>query len=485
MRRGLRYPALAVALAFLIGCGGGNNDASTVTMTLSFDGLENVGPDFVYESWLIVDGAPVSAGRFSVNGGGVPSDTTFEVDRDDADRATAYVLTIEPAIGDDPAPSDVHLLGGDFSGVAAARLTVGHAAALGTDFATAGGSYILETPTSAAADDYFRGVWFLDPTAGPGPSLDLPALPAGWIYEGWSVVNGVPHSTGKFVSAAGDDSDLGGASAGPMPAPPFPGQDFVAGTVLDLRGGATVISVEPVPDTSDAPFTLKPLVDGTVEDLGAGVSQLLANQAAINNPTGTVSLGGAAVPDRTTNILELDLTGLGDLGPDFAYEGWLVGPGGPVSTGVFTIDETGRASYAAFLVDAALAGTATDFVLSIEPVPDLDPLPADTKVLGGMFQASTATLGIGHGAALGDDFGTAVGSYILAAPSTPPVGSADDDFFMGIWFLDPGGGPSASLVLPSLPNGWRYEGWVVVGGQPFTTGRFDMPAGADDDGAGA
>ncbi len=233
MWRRTRHPVLAIALAFLIGCSDDNDDPApgeTVTMRLSFAGLEDVGPDFVYENWLIVGGAPVSAGRFSVSAAGTPSATTFEIDQDDADRATAYVLTIEPAVGDDPAPSDVHLLGGDLNTVGAARLTVDHAAALGTDFASAGGSYILETPTSAAADDYFRGVWFLDPAAGPGPSLDLPPLPAGWVYEGWSVVDGVPYSTGKFVSAAGDDSDFGGDSAGPMPSPPFPGQDFVSGT---------------------------------------------------------------------------------------------------------------------------------------------------------------------------------------------------------------------------------------------------------------
>ena len=48
--------------------------------------------------------------------------------------------------------------------------------------------------------------------------------------------------------------------------PPFPGEDFVmnAPTGLsfptDLSGGVAVISVEPVPDNSSAPFALKPLV---------------------------------------------------------------------------------------------------------------------------------------------------------------------------------------------------------------------------------
>ena len=58
------------------------------------------------------------------------------------------------------------------------------------------------------------------------------------------------------------------------------------------------------------------------------------------------------------------------------------------------------------------------------------------------------------GAALGDDFSAAAGSYILAAPSTPAVAAADDDYFRGIWFLDPTAGPAASLMLPTLPAGW-------------------------------
>ena len=61
--------------------------------------------------------------------------------------ATAFVLTIEPAQDDDPAPSSVHVLGGNFvvddAASAVAELTVGHPAALGDDFSTAAGSYIL------------------------------------------------------------------------------------------------------------------------------------------------------------------------------------------------------------------------------------------------------------------------------------------------------------------------------------------------------
>ena len=45
-------------------------------------------------------------------------------------------------------------------------------------------------------------------------------------------------------------------------------------------GYVAVISVEPEPDNSPGPFTLKPLVDMTIEDVGAGVPQDMMNNAA-------------------------------------------------------------------------------------------------------------------------------------------------------------------------------------------------------------
>jgi len=63
-----------------------------------------------------------------------------------------------------------------------------------------------------------------------------------------------------------------------------------------------VSTIEPAPDNSPAPFGLKPLVDTSVEDNGMGVSQGMANNAAIF-PGGTAKLGGAggtAWPDGQT-----------------------------------------------------------------------------------------------------------------------------------------------------------------------------------------
>lgn len=277
------------ACAALTACGGGEDMA---TLRLQLSGLEDLGASAVYEGWIVVDGTPVSTGRFSVSSTGKLSQSDFMVPLAQADRATAFVLTIEPATGDVPAASEQHLMGGDFNaGRTSATLSIGHAAAFGTDFSTARGSFFLATPTSAATDDNDQGIWFIDASSGTmQASLSLPTLPKGWVYEGWVVVNGQAKSTGRFSSATGADSDGGGASAGPLGAPPFPGQDFI-NPATKLPGGMAVISIEPQPDNSPSPFLLKPLLNASI---GAGVGganpQTLTNQARSNAPTGTVSV---------------------------------------------------------------------------------------------------------------------------------------------------------------------------------------------------
>ncbi len=450
--------------------------ADTAYLEFTPDGLEPLGPGFVYEGWLIVDGAAVSAGRFSIMADGSPSRSDFAIEVDDLAAVSTYVLTIEPTVDADPGPSRTHVLAGDFSGAAAA-LTAGHPAALGDDFSSAAGPYILNAPSGGATTDYRNGIWWLDPSTGPGPTLELPTLPAGWVYEGWVASADGPVSTGRFLTASGDDSDLGGISAGPYGTPPFPGQDYI-NPAFDLTAGfAAVISIEPDPDNSPDPFAFKPLVDGMIDDLGVGVPQDMDNNSG-GFPTAVVSLSDTASMAETAH-LQLVFNGLEDLGADWAYEGWLIVDGAPVSTGTFTVDGGGMQSQTYFPTEVASLEAVSTFVLTIEPVPDSDPSPSHVHILGGDVIGGRASLTIDHMAALGTDFATAAGSYILAAPS---AGGAAP-YYNGIWWLDPSG-PDATLELPELPAGWVYEGWVVGDGGPVSTGRFTGPSGADSDGKG-
>jgi hypothetical protein len=247
-------------------------------MNLSFRGLEDLGPGWAYEGWFIVNGTPISTGTFTVDEHGKISQRRFVVN---VSRTVAktFVLTIEPSPDPDPAPSDTHVLAGKVRG-SRALLRVTHPAALGSNFRDASGSFILGVPTDqSGSTPYTNGIWFLDAAAGPGPSLNLPELPAGWRYEGWVVGPNGPISTGTFLTAAGADSDGGGAYAGPDAGPPFPGQDFVS-PAMSLLGYSAVISIEPYPDNSPAPFAFKPLVLRSIQDPGApGVPQQLDNNA--------------------------------------------------------------------------------------------------------------------------------------------------------------------------------------------------------------
>lgn len=288
---------MVVALAGLSACAEPAEGEDTETpveqteasvLRWSLDGLEPLGDGYVYEGWIVVDGTPVSTGRFGVDSDGAAELDAYTLTEDQLAGAGAFVLSIEPEIGDDPAPSDVKLLGGDLDADGAADLSVAHPAALGDDLAGAMATYILATPSTASImDDETYGIWFLDPTAGPGPSAMLPELPVGWTYEGWVVDASGPISTGTFDAGDMADSDAGGPAAGPDGTPPFPGQDFID-PGLDLVGLTAVISIEPVPDDSPAPFVLKPLVDAEIEDGETHSSQAMTNQADGNNPTGSV-----------------------------------------------------------------------------------------------------------------------------------------------------------------------------------------------------
>lgn len=285
---------IILGLTILSSCEKEENLPLTGSLKLDISGLEDLGSDYKYEGWLIVDGEPVTTGTFDVDGSGNLSQKSFTIKREYLETASTFVLTIEPAQDPDPAPSKVHILGGDIAGETAS-LRVAHAAAIGNNFSSSEGKYILATPTNGMDNDENSGVWFLDISSGsPAAGLSLPTLPEGWIYEGWVVVNGQAVTTGKFssVSGADDTAPFSGLEQGP----PFPGEDFLinapAGLTfpLDLSGGKAVISIEPVPDNSNAPFLLKPLLGDIPQNAVDHTVYTMNNIANNTNPAGSITI---------------------------------------------------------------------------------------------------------------------------------------------------------------------------------------------------
>lgn len=279
-----------------------NPPPTNSTLTLNISGLEDLGSSAIYEGWIIVptlsksngvvEDTPISTGTFTVNSSGALSQTEFEINATNLSKATTFVLTIEPNPDSDPSPSDIHILAGDFSGNSS-TVSLNHPAAFGNDFTSASGTFILATPTDGAMTNENSGIWFLDLSSGsPTQGLFLPTLPDGWKYEGWTVINGTPVTTGTFTTTTSvDDADPYSST---MPGPPFPGEDFLVNAPsglsfpTDIAGGKAVISIEPNPDNSPNPFTLKPLVgDIPINAMDHFNYDMSTNLSSF--PTGTVT----------------------------------------------------------------------------------------------------------------------------------------------------------------------------------------------------
>ncbi len=296
----------AISIFTFFGCSSEDTPIETQPtnskLTLNINGLDDLGSTARYEGWILVHATAKSNGSssevakstgvFTVNAAGQLSQTEFDIDATDLSNATVFILTIEPNPDSDPNPSAVHILAGNFSGNTS-NVTVDHSAALGNDFTSATGAYILATPTDGANTNENSGIWFLDLTSGsPTQGLFLPTLPDGWKYEGWTVINGTPVTTGTFTDATiVDDADPYSST---MPGPPFPGEDYLVNAPsgltfpTDIAGGVAVISIEPSPDNSSAPFTLKPLV-GNIPMNAVDHTTYMMSSNLSSFPTGTVS----------------------------------------------------------------------------------------------------------------------------------------------------------------------------------------------------
>ncbi len=302
MIKKLLVPSLLLALMW-VGCKKTEEmmlPSGKTTLVLNFSGLQPLANGYSYEGWAIINSQPVSTGKFNVNSSGALISTSGQTIQNnefktstDLSNASAIVITIEPANDTDPGPSATHYLAGNVSN-GLATLTVSAPQALGNNFSTASGKYVLATPTDGMNNNEKSGVWFLDLSSGsPAQGLQLPTLPTGWEYEGWAVINGKPVTTGRFTSGNGPDQSA--PYSGPLPAPPFPGEDFLRNAPsgltfpTDLSGSTVVITIEPSPDDSPAPFTLKPLLGNIPTSAVDHVTYSMSNQAS-TFPTGAATI---------------------------------------------------------------------------------------------------------------------------------------------------------------------------------------------------
>ncbi len=269
-------------------------------LALTLQGLEPLANGFHYEAWALLGGQALPAGKFNLDPQGRLVDLNGAVIANGALRqtrdisgASSIVLTIEPTGDRDSAPTATHVLAGGVQN-GSATLSVASPMALGSDFTTAAGSYVLATPTDNDNTNERSGVWFLSlATGSPAAGLSLPTLPAGWMYEGWAVVNARPLTTGRFLNPRAADNAA--PYSGTVAAPPFPGEDYLrnapAGLTfpLDLRGATIAITIEPEPDDGPAPFAFKPLLGTVAATAVDHVTFALPNRAS-TLATGTATI---------------------------------------------------------------------------------------------------------------------------------------------------------------------------------------------------
>lgn len=182
-------------------------------------------------------------------------------------------------------------------------------------------------------------------------------------------------------------------------------------------------------------------------------------------------------PGPPKSTIEVKLDGIEKLEGDFTYEGWLIVDGeDPVSTGRFnTIKPTMKFSALKTVVEEAKS-----FVLSIEPTKNDDPAPSKTKILSGDFFANSASLKIDNVIGVFNNTVTPFsGSFINKTPTDNTGGVDNMNDEKGIWFIKDASTPGL-INLPTLKEGWKYEGWVVFGDTPLTTGKFVNASGVDE-----
>jgi len=173
--------------------------------------------------------------------------------------------------------------------------------------------------------------------------------------------------------------------------------------------------------------------------------------------------------------VRLELENLPPLQDGFAYQAWVQVGFVSHASDRFNVTENGSfVNDAGQFIQNALVfevdiSEATEVFVTIEDKRDSDDQPSGTVVLAGDVSGSTATLSTNHERALGVSFEGQSGTFMLLNWAS----GASTDETSGLWFIDgTRAAPTAGLSLPTLPEGWVYEGWMDQGGTLVSTGAF-------------
>ncbi len=294
------FAMLVITLMFIAGCDSGDvteQEAAKVQVRLELEGLPPLQDGFTYQAWAKVGFETFPTDRFNVAENGsfvnaagqfIQNALVFAVDVAAADEV---FITIEDKRDSDDAPSGTVILGGTVSG-SVATLTPTDPIALDASFAGLTGTFMVMHHSDFVAGSETSGLWFTNGSQGsPTAGLSLPALPDGWIYEGWLDTGAALISTGTFRSGSAADTASPYSSTD---TPLFPGEDFLenapTGVTFPLNpAGATArVTIEPFPDDTVDPYGFFIMSGSVPSSPTAGTPYPLG--ADIQMPSGTATL---------------------------------------------------------------------------------------------------------------------------------------------------------------------------------------------------
>lgn len=176
--------------------------------------------------------------------------------------------------------------------------------------------------------------------------------------------------------------------------------------------------------------------------------------------------------------LEVNITGLPVLADTMAYVAWFDTDDRPA---IFIKRITPNSKGDVYFKEEqklANLDSAQIFLITVEPIRRLNEpnfTASNRIILSGRFSNGLCNL------TLGENFKDFKDTYAKYTLYTPTDGDLNSNPFGGIWFVDSvdANKVSAGLNLPVLYAGWIYEGWIELGGNKLSTGRFRNPRAAD------
>jgi hypothetical protein len=273
--------ALLTGLFILWGCSSDSlqgPEARVSKISLTVQGLNDPGPDMVYNAWLSWNDMSQQLSSTELLGTIESTGNNEYTKSKNLNlgflQGAEYVLITMDTAGS-TTPSSFNIIAANlFANSGTFRL--GHKQVLDYNFENATATFFLDTPTEEPPSaNPTSGIWFasyemqindiLDSTGAVvgkdtvetiDPGLDLAILPVGWEYEALVLSGSDTFSIGRFRAPEGPDRD--NTYSGPNPAYLVPGEDFLTNDPampLDLRGRTVIVKMTPnYPEEGNMPF---------------------------------------------------------------------------------------------------------------------------------------------------------------------------------------------------------------------------------------